>query len=31
MTAPQPEALALLNGTVEIYMPDMKYGHDNLA
>jgi uncharacterized Fe-S radical SAM superfamily protein PflX len=26
-----PEALALLDGIVEIYMPDMKYGDDNLA
>jgi uncharacterized Fe-S radical SAM superfamily protein PflX len=24
-----PEALALLYGPVEIYMPDMKYGDDN--
>jgi hypothetical protein len=24
-----PEALALLDGPVEIYMPDMKYGDDN--
>jgi len=24
-----PEALSLLDGPVEIYMPDMKYGDDN--
>ena len=26
-----PEALALLDGVVDIYMPDMKYGDDKLA
>jgi putative pyruvate formate lyase activating enzyme len=26
-----PEALALLDGVVDIYMPDMKYGHDQTA
>ncbi len=26
-----PEALALLDGVVDIYMPDMKYGDDRLA
>jgi putative pyruvate formate lyase activating enzyme len=26
-----PEALALLDGVVDIYMPDMKYGDDSLA
>jgi putative pyruvate formate lyase activating enzyme len=26
-----PEALALLDGIIDIYMPDMKYGNDKLA
>jgi putative pyruvate formate lyase activating enzyme len=26
-----PEALALLDGVIDIYMPDMKYGDENLA
>jgi putative pyruvate formate lyase activating enzyme len=26
-----PEALALLNGVIDIYMPDMKYGDEKLA